>query len=74
MKQNKKHRKKSKIIVEDYDSKKVMAITNLLIDTPSDESKEEIKEDDSKEVLEISNEANITLNADVDFVIVNEWL
>ena len=35
-------------------------------------SKEEIKEDDSKEVLEISNEANITLSADVDFVIVNE--
>ena len=72
MKQNKKHRKKSKIIVEDYDSKKVMAVTNLLIDTPSDESKEEIKEDDSKEVVEISNEDNITLSSDVDFVIVNE--
>ena len=39
----KKQRRKSKIIVEDYDSKKVTDITDLVSDTPNDyiESDEE---------------------------------
>ena len=40
---HKKQRRKSKIIVEDYDSKKVTDITDLVSDTPNDyiESDEE---------------------------------
>ena len=73
MKPNKKHKKKSKIIVEDFDSKKVMAVTNLLIDTPSDvANKEKNIENDSKEVLEISDEANIIPSSDDDIVIMDE--
>ena len=69
MKQSKKQRRKSKIIVEDYDSKKVMAITNILIGTPNDDLKEE---NEVKDLPDMSDEVNITLNSDADFLIMDE--